>query len=56
MGEFLFADVALVGLLPSVETHVHVKRALLGEALVADTTLVGPHSRVCHHVLDKVIL
>lgn len=56
VGELLFADVALVGLLPSVETHVHIERALLGEALVADTTLVRPHSCVCHHVLDKVIL
>lgn len=56
VGELLFADVALVGLLPPVEAHVHVERALLSEALVADTTLVRPHSCVCHHVLDKVVL
>lgn len=56
MGELLFADVAFIGLLPPVEAHVHIERALLGEALVADATLVRPHSCVCHHVLDKVIL
>lgn len=56
VGELLFADVALIGLLPPVEAHVHVERALLGEALVADAALVCPHSCVCHHVLDKVIL
>lgn len=56
VGELLFADVALIGLLPPVEAHVHIERALLGEALVADAALVCPHSCVCHHVLDKVIL
>lgn len=56
VGELLFADVALIGLLAPVEAHVHVEGALLGEALVADATLVRPHSRVCYHVLDKVIL
>lgn len=56
VGELLFADVALIGLLPPVEAHVHVERALLGEAFVADAALVCPHSCVCHHVLDKVIL
>lgn len=56
VGELLFADVALIGLLPPVEAHVHVERALLSEALVADATLVRPHPCVGHHVLDKVIL
>lgn len=56
VGELLFADVALIGLLAPVEAHVHIEGALLGEALVADATLVRPHSCVCHHVLDKVIL
>lgn len=56
VGELLFADVALVGLLPTMQAHVNVEGALLGEALVADTALVCSHSCVCHHVLDKVIL
>lgn len=56
VGELLFADVALIGLLAPMESHVHIEGALLGEALVADATLVRPHSCVCHHVLDKVIL
>lgn len=56
VGELLFADVALIGLLPAVQAHVHVEGTLLGEALVADATLVRSHAGVRHHVLDKVIL
>lgn len=56
VGELLFADVALIGLLPAVQAHVHIEGTLLGEALVADATLVRSHSCVRHHVLDKVIL
>lgn len=50
--KLLLADVALIGLLSTVQPHVDVERALLGEALVADAALVGPHPRVCHHVFD----
>lgn len=52
VGELLLADVALIGLLPTVQPHVDVEGALLGEALVADAALVGPHPCVCHHVFD----
>lgn len=56
MGELLFADVALVGLLTTVKPHVDVEGALLGKTLVADTTLVGSYTSVRHHVFNQIIL
>lgn len=50
--KLLLAHVALVRLLPAMQAHVHVEGTLLGEALVADTALVGTDACVRHHVFD----
>lgn len=52
MRELLLADVALIGLLSTVQPHVDVEGALLGEAFVADAALVGTHPCVSDHVFD----
>lgn len=38
-----------------VRAHVHVERALLREALGADSALEGAHTRVRDHMLEQVI-
>lgn len=49
------AHAAGEGALHAVGPHVHVQRALLGEALRTHGALERPDPRVDHHVLQEVI-